>query len=387
MANGHALLSPSAAYRWMRCPGSVQLSDGLPDVDSVYSREGTFAHAFAAACLSDDTDAATMVGKRNAEFVFDVEMAEHVQVYLDVVREILLVEGGRLYVEHKVRLTPDIHGTADAIVVTGEAVHIIDLKFGQGKLVEVVDNEQLMIYALATLKTLELGNSRARVVMHIVQPRRLDGDDNAHREVTYDLTQLRDFQHRVLAAGEEALKASPDLVPGDHCHFCLAKSGCPALSQRALAIAQDVFGDGDIDKPLKPPLLESIPPERIAKMLAAADTVEAWIKAVREYATELARRGGVPGMKLVARLSNRKWKDDAAAARALAAAGADPWTEPKVVSPAQAEKRMGGKKVAAALVEPLTERVVTGAVLVSDMDPRPALDAAEVFSDLPMMTE
>jgi hypothetical protein len=367
----------------MTCAGSVRLSAGIPDSDNVYSREGTFAHAVAATCLEKENDAVVHVGKtKDKEFVVTADMARNIQVYLDVVREILFVEGGKLYIEHKVKFTDLIYGTADAIIVTGEAVHIIDLKFGAGLLVEVTDNEQLMIYALAALRTLELGNSRARVVLHIVQPRRVDGEGDAHRSVSYDLTTLRDFQHRVLAAEKETQDPNAELVPGDHCHWCPAKHGCTALSQRALAVVQDAFAD-DFEKPVAPPLLANIPPERIAKILKAADIAEAWIKAVRQHATELARRGGVPGIKLVAKLSNRKWISDDAAASALVQAGVDPYTDPEVVSPAQAEKLLGGKKKAASLVDPLTDRIVTGALLVADNDPRPALDAAEAFSELP----
>ena len=47
----HALLSPSSAYRWMQCPGSVSLCRLFPDESSEYAKEGTLAHAYAAHIL------------------------------------------------------------------------------------------------------------------------------------------------------------------------------------------------------------------------------------------------------------------------------------------------------------------------------------------------
>ncbi len=43
----HARLSPSAAERWMTCPGSVKLSEGREDKGSAYAAEGTAAHELA----------------------------------------------------------------------------------------------------------------------------------------------------------------------------------------------------------------------------------------------------------------------------------------------------------------------------------------------------
>jgi len=49
--SGHAKLSPSSAARWMTCPGSVALSEGIEDTSSKNADEGTMMHAFAAMCL------------------------------------------------------------------------------------------------------------------------------------------------------------------------------------------------------------------------------------------------------------------------------------------------------------------------------------------------
>ena len=48
MPDVHARLSPSAAIRWINCPGSIRLSDQVPPAgSSEYADEGTAAHALA----------------------------------------------------------------------------------------------------------------------------------------------------------------------------------------------------------------------------------------------------------------------------------------------------------------------------------------------------
>ena len=46
MGRDHAKLSPSSSHRWMVCTASANLEDKIPDVETVYSREGTLARAY-----------------------------------------------------------------------------------------------------------------------------------------------------------------------------------------------------------------------------------------------------------------------------------------------------------------------------------------------------
>ena len=41
----HAILSPSSAERWIHCPPSAVINAEAPRTDTVYTREGTLAHA------------------------------------------------------------------------------------------------------------------------------------------------------------------------------------------------------------------------------------------------------------------------------------------------------------------------------------------------------
>ena len=43
----HALLGASSSKRWLNCPPSARLGEGLPDTPSGYAAAGTLAHAIA----------------------------------------------------------------------------------------------------------------------------------------------------------------------------------------------------------------------------------------------------------------------------------------------------------------------------------------------------
>ena len=47
MTDFHARLSPSSSHRWMACPGSVRMEEGLPDPPSKHATEGSAAHLLA----------------------------------------------------------------------------------------------------------------------------------------------------------------------------------------------------------------------------------------------------------------------------------------------------------------------------------------------------
>lgn len=153
----HATHAPSAAHRWMNCPGSVRLSRGFDDSSSVFAREGTAAHALAHHCLTTGRDAEEFrgwyigatslsapeadVGPPDEDTVFTVtaEMAEAVQMYLDVVRG-LVADGYEMEFEQRLS-TPlaGVYGTGDAIGYHPQRrrVVIVDLKYGKGVSVDV----------------------------------------------------------------------------------------------------------------------------------------------------------------------------------------------------------------------------------------------------------
>lgn len=191
--SAHATLSPSSASRWLHCPGSVALHAQVEDTGSTFAAEGTAAHFLAEKCLTQGANAESFidmvivvhdygtdfevsligVGVCNPiRFTVGDEMAGNVQQYVDYVRSI----PGELMVEQRLSIShltgeENSFGTSDAVVLAGDEIVIIDLKYGRGVKVDAERNEQLAIYALAALREFEfLGEfKRARLVIH--QPR------------------------------------------------------------------------------------------------------------------------------------------------------------------------------------------------------------------------
>ena len=185
----HALLSPSSAYKWMKCNGSIALEQavGAEDKAGPSASAGTFMHHVAAKALTEHKNAVDYLGYKEVvdgiEFTFDPEHAALVQVYLDTVWTYVGLDGV-LFVEQALDISfltgeADAIGTADAIVIRGDELIVIDLKTGRNG-VKALCNNQLVIYSMAALKAYQEGKLTAPVTPAAVEntpPPVDDGDD------------------------------------------------------------------------------------------------------------------------------------------------------------------------------------------------------------------
>ena len=139
-------------------------------------------------------------------------------------------------------------------------LHVIDLKYGLGILVDAERNPQMMCYALGLLETFDGIYDVSTVRMTIFQPRR----ENVS---TFEISKadLLSWADTVLApTARLAFKGEGEFRAGDHCQFCTAKASCRKRAEYNLELARYDF---EI-----PALLED---EEIAAILSKADELVA----------------------------------------------------------------------------------------------------------------
>ena len=372
----HSKLGASSASRWMACPGSVNLSEGLPDTTSKYAEEGTQAHELAAVCLEHDNDAASYARAASLAvdrtgFLVTEEMAEAVQVYLDTVRGDAGDTAPIRLIEHKFdleELHPGMFGTADCVQVWPgrKFMRVYDYKHGAGVSVAVEGNKQLKYYALGAL--ISYGKPITEVELVIVQPRcsHAGGQVRRHRFKAFE---LMDFEGDLVKAAKATELPDAKVVAGDHCKWCKAVVKCPEQRRIIQEVAKMEF---------KPDV--AYDPKALSDALALADIAEASIHSIRSFAFAEAERGRcAPGWKLVDKRPARNWNaEDSVIISELVEIGlkeADLYAPLEIKSPAQVEKVIGKSKANADKLQwmgSLTKKVSSGQTLVLESDPRPA---------------
>lgn len=411
----HARLSASSAHRWMNCPGTIRMSEGIRDPETIYQIEGRAAHALAEVALSKEGQrpyalpggqmidswrnvVAVLVETENGPQSFPVDdtMREGVDLFVETVHDLLREVGGALYIERTFDLSilrpPEpMFGTADAVIVGDRTIDVIDLKYGAGVTVEVTDNVQLLYYALGAIVaeftrrimdpkdnfTLDgddtvLDGACAlfdEVRVHIVQPRAPHTDGPVRSSLIFTGADIKAFAITLLARADNTRAPDAVLQAGSWCQFCPARGHCPELAAKSKLVAQTDFESVPMEAP---PDVEHMPIERVASILQNVEVLNIFIAALKQRITnELESGREVPGWKLVNKRAQRQWLaseivEEWAAGNGLAL---DDIYERSLRSPAQLEKIIGK----AALPEDgLYARVSSGTTLVPDTDPRPA---------------
>lgn len=325
----HALLSPSAAHRWMRCPASVPLSTIAEDTSSIYADEGTAAHELASIVLVNGSKTSDYIGRtfkiNNNEFLVDADMSNYVQLYVDYIRK---QPGMLLGIEESIDISQvtseeNAKGTADAVICNAGELIIVDLKFGRGRQVYAQGNEQLQIYALGVIEKYNLMFEFKNVRMVIVQPRL-----NHIDEWVCSVQHLNEFKRDVQKAAKKCQEAviyfkkhvglpSEFFSPSNNaCVFCKAKATCQSLAEFVTSTVANQFVD--LDQPIRPQmqiqkaLLHELDNDTLGNMMSSIDLIEDWCKAVRaKVESELLFGKSVAGFKLVqGRRGNRSWQDE-----------------------------------------------------------------------------
>lgn len=363
----HAKLSPSAAYRWMNCPGSVRVQPEEEEgEESPFALEGTVAHNLAERMLW---------GEEPDEPEEYPGMLEHVKVYVDYVHNLKGTQSYEKKVDYS-EYVPDGFGTSDAIVENDDTLHVIDLKYGKGLKVFAADNPQGQLYAIGALEDAAFMKHFSKVIITIVQPRL------AHID-SWQTTP--EALHAFGIAAKRAAEATEDpeapFVPGDaQCRFCGFKAKCPALFEYTEQTTLALFDEMQ-DEPAILKQAEELSEEQLVKVLDHSKLIKDWLSSVEDYAHGQAMVGNAPkGYKLVEGKSNRHWSDEEEAEKVLSRLlGKKQAFVKKLLSPAQAEKSLKGD-AKAKTIQTLITKPEGKPALVKDTDKRKAIKPA-TFED------
>lgn len=403
--SAHAKYSASKFEVLALCPGSIVLAKDAPRTATIYSAEGTAAHELMHIAGLAGRSAREFLGYKleadGYEFVVDEEMAGYVDQTLDLVRG-LAGDDGTILWEQRVTYADALGvdrelgwGTADVLIVRGERLFVVDLKYGRGVAVSA-ESPQLKLYGLGALDMVDgvLGDIEA-VELIISQPRSETGTINALITTPAELyawaeDEARFAVNRVQNAELTYRAGSPQweehyLNPGEkQCRFCPAKGSCPALRQEVAAYVSGGPANADEFQEITDPRTFSEPD--LARAMGAVELIEGWCKGVRaEVERRLLASVEVRGWKLVeGRAGNRKWSDAAVAEQTMAGMRLkkEEMYEYKLISPTTAEKLLAKESPRRwAKLQELIVREPGKPSVAPISDPRPAIPMITVAEE------
>lgn len=386
----HSPIGFSGASRYMACPGSVRLSRGIPNTESEFAKHGTAAHHFGEYVLVNGLDPSAYLGwwvtaegtvmkhKPNTEGAFEIdgEMVDAITTYAEFVRS-KMVSGDQLFVEVKFHL-PDIHpllfGTADVVIYSPSRrkVFCIDLKYGVGVVVDVIDSAQLNGYAIGALTGEWDGIPNPigpvdEIEVAIVQPRAFHAGGPIRTDTTH-VIELADWIEVFREATHATDAPDAPLKIGEHCRFCPAAAICPQQILEVQTNMPEIPTGTEYD------------PQVLADGLAWIKLAKARMKAIENFAESEAINRGVkiPGFKVVQGEGNRVFTDTDKALAVLVKEGytaAEVMTDPmpaQLKSVAQVEETIGKSRFAELLSE-LVVKPETRKQLAPLRDKRPEI--------------
>ncbi|MCH1940508.1 DUF2800 domain-containing protein [Holdemania massiliensis] len=358
-ARVHAVLSASAADRWMHCPPSARLAEQYPQTSSSYAAEGTRAHEIAEQCLRAFKDG-------QPEPIYegdDLRIRGELQAYIDGIietynAELAIHPDTTLILESKVdfsQYVPDGFGTADVIIMAGSRMYVIDLKFGQGVEVNAQGNPQLRLYGLGAYHLYEDLYDITHIMLEIRQPRK--------DHYSCDFMTVEDL----IQWGNEVVKPTADIAYegkgefacGDWCRFCPIKN----CKHRA-AVNQKLIEDH--------PDPAALNKKELGVILQQLGQVKSWMDTLTSYATDQILSGEqIPGWKLVEGRSIRKYVDEDKVVNKLRAEDyADAIIFEKKLLGITAMEKALGKKVFNELIGDLVVKPAGAPTLAPESDKR-----------------
>jgi hypothetical protein len=295
--NGHAVFAPSSAARWLQCPASATLSQGLPERTNPAALEGSRVHAVVERALrtGEEPPPWAAVASKNMP---DVEVARYIKDYVKQ------LGAGVILIEERVFLTKGCWGQLDFGHVSYNTVTVLDYKNG-GWDVQAKDNKQMLTYAATFLDTYPDAQWFRLVVfqpnswMNGVNPDQQDGfKQHIHTRAEVEA-------HRQLVMNAIAYQGPPR--PGPHCRWCAAFSRCPAMSQDANFLVGALARD--------PQVLLPIELVRMLRIIRGVSDMKDLLE--KELTSRLSNGAVVDGAELKPMRKWQAWNDERQAAEKL----------------------------------------------------------------------
>ena len=282
--NKHSILAPSSK-EWVHCGYAAKFLATKEEETNDASEFGTECHALAEAYikqslkLEDFDETPVNIDELKSAFKhYGDEMETLATGYADFVISQTDCEEKRtgkkplVFVEQLLEMdyAPDTHGTADAIIIAGDTLTIIDNKTGfiPVKVFEGNElNSQLGIYGLYAYKLFADIYPIKKVRLVIYQARINNIDDQ-----TINIEDLLEWEVAVLRpAAKEAQNPDAEANSGKWCKYCPGRNICRQRSEDALSINTEK----------KPELMTD---SEIEELLPRLDFIIDYCNSVKEYA-------------------------------------------------------------------------------------------------------
>lgn len=357
--------TPSTAFRWVPCPGSVPLGAQFPELaERPSAAEGTASHWAGAEMLLGRAVAPDQTAPNGT--VLTEEMIEGADLWVEDVLAVAVPRGlvGHLQVEQRIAV-PRVHEESEGRVDTwlfdqaAGVLYVWDYKFGR-TLEEVVGHWQLVMEACGILDLLGVDGRTDQLLtvdLRIVQPRAYHRDGRV-RSWRVKASDLRGYFNQLNHAAHAAMSPAAPLAAGPHCLYCPARHACPTLRRSMLSVADWA----------QTAQAEELPPDALGAELVLLEMLGSLIEARTtgvKTQVEAALRGGqaVGDWTLEQTYGRKKWTAPAVDVAAVGDLyGVDLRKPLDVITPTQAAKL----KVDAAVIAAYSESPSTGLKLVRD---------------------
>ena len=294
--SSHSTFSPSSAKRWMNCTASLDAIAALPpslqNGSGVAAVRGTALHLLAehklalSGAVSDiDSNSSKSIAEREkllTEFRDDEEGLQCVDSFIAHIRSLTRL-GAVVYSELRAsynHIIPNGFGTVDAAIYDRVRKHliIVDLKTGRIP-VYAEDNEQLKIYALATINT--LGVKADKITMAISQNGFLSTS-------TITMFELDRFREDLALVGTKIITGDTDYVASaSTCLFCPVAPTCAAFHNK-------LIGNNDMSTTLNElPAVNTLSDSQLVALAQNAKAITKYLNTVSDYVLEIAKDGGL----------------------------------------------------------------------------------------------